>query len=102
MIVRQQCDECKQVLYDFVDGIVVIGKHKPTCSKLLKKDEAYFSVGEKVRRKKMYQNVYWSRGDEVFTVAHCGPKSPEFFIIDKDEWNSTDLNVHEWKRFERV
>jgi hypothetical protein len=99
---EQQCEECKVVLYSFKNGIASVQEHKASCSRRVKKDLGYFNVGDRVRRKKEFQDNWWKYGDKVFTVEFVGEKSPEFIMFKDGELDEADCNVHDYKRFERV
>lgn len=102
MTSEQICPECGIVVYEFKDFIATVRNHKPTCSKNKKEGPQYFMKGDKVRRKKEYQDGWWKYGDQVFTVGFCGPKSPEIFMMEDGQLDEHECNVFEWKRFERV
>jgi hypothetical protein len=96
-MVEYLCDECKEVLYSNIDGIIFSGDHKATCSRRSLKTQ--FALGMRVKRKKYYQDRFWDYGDDILTVSRISSDARELSFKElEDVW----CNFWESSKFEPV
>lgn len=100
MTVRQQCEECGVILYNFKNGIAESNPHKPTCSRRNIKAGTQFFVGERVRRREYFLNDYWHYGDKLMTITYVSPDNKSL-MFERDQLDEGAVNAFESHKFEK-
>ena len=98
--VKTICEECGEILYSNIEGIIFNGNHKNLCSKKVIKRRA-FNTGDMVTRINPNE-LTWKYGNRVFEVDDITKSSEGLFKIVDGQIDGCDINVHMISNFRKV